>query len=185
MVVAIDSQIYSDYIEIGYCAKSHGIKGGLTFSFFNEDSALLRENVSIFLVPQNKKSNLPIDGANYQIEKISYGNKVIVYLQGVVDKTAADAMIPFLIKIKRELLPKLNDGEYYVAEMVGLSAYDFNSKKYVGKIVDYYENGAHLVFVIRGEGVSGDLEIPFTDAFFPHVDLDKKEVMVIVPEFVE
>ncbi len=181
MISDIDDDL--ELIEIGFCAKSHGIRGGLVFTFFNEESTALDVKSKVFLIPQNKKSHLAINGEKHEIDKISYGNKVIVYLNGVTDKTRADEMIPFIIKISKHDFPKLSSDEFYVADLIGLSVYDFRSKERIGHIKDYYENGAQIVFIITINSL--DVEIPFVDAFFPHVDLDKKEVMVILPEFVE
>ncbi len=176
-------EIPKDLLKLGYCIGAHGIKGGFTFVLFNTQDSVLKESIEVILYPDSDKSSIPLHGSVFKISSISFGNKVIVYLDGVTTRNIVDEMIPFSVYIKKELLPKLSSNEYYLDDLLSLVVIDNNSKEKIGVVEDFYENGAQLVLVIRG--TTETFDVIFNDHFIKKVDIDSKTVEILVPEYIE
>lgn len=171
----------SPKIELGRCTRVHGIKGEFTFSPHSGDQGLLEQGRKIWCSPLDAKSTLEKGGAEYEVSKVKAGNKLIVSLTGVADRTQAEQMIPFSYSVDRASFPKLED-EYYVADLLGLDVHHADTDQKLGTVVGHGDNGAQIILQIQLEQRS--LELPFIDNFFPRVDLEAKKIWVVVPEYV-
>lgn len=87
-----------------------------------------------------------------------HGNAVVAELEGVSDRDVAMALVGADILIARKQLPKPNAGEYYWADLVGLSVVTENAV-HLGIVDHLLETGANDVLVV----VDGEKErlIPF------------------------
>lgn len=171
-----------DLVSIGKCSSPHGIKGGFSLKLYNPDSESLSEGSKIFCLPLGPSSQLDEAGEWKQIEKLQGGSKKILYLEGIHDRNLVESLLPFEVSIDKKELPKLQEGEFYLEDLIGLKVLEHESKKEVGHLESFYENGAQVVFVIKGEET---WELPFVDAFFPVVDIENKSLEVILPEIME
>jgi len=170
-------------IQIGFCNSPHGIKGEFSFSLFNEESVTLKKDLKILLVPKNEKSSLDKNGEYFKISQIKYGNKVIVSLEEVQDRNKVEKMIPFEIYVEKEDLPKLDEDEFYVADLIGLNVVDFDNKQVIGKVIDFYENGQQVVLKIKNEKETFD--ILFIESFIKEIDIETGIIEIVVPEMIE
>ncbi len=170
-------------VELGYCNRAHGIRGGFTFSLHNEIDSVLQDKLPITLLPSGEgrgSSSLSSDGQEFIISKVSFGNKVIAYLEGVNERNQVEAMIPFTIFLSRDLFPEVVEGEFYVEDLLGVIVNSHADGSPLGKIDSFYDNGAQIVFVVLLD--SGEkIDVPFVDNFFPVVDLDKNIIELILP----
>ena len=170
-------------VEMGFCVKPHGIKGAFTFNLFNLEDSVLTNGSKIMIFPKSKESSVDSDGEMVTIKEIAFGNKVIVYLEGISDRNIVEKMIPFIIKVPRDSFPEVKNDEYYINDLVGLKVFNDRDGSEIGVIEDSYDNGAQVVFVVkmtRGKLI----DIPFTKNFFPLVDTENGLVRVILPSFV-
>ena len=67
------------------------------------------------------------------------------------DRNTVEAMVPFDIYFDRKNFPEIEDDEYYLNDLLGLEVFDFISKAPIGRILDFYENGAQVVLKIKTE----------------------------------
>lgn len=170
------------WMRLGVCRKPHGIKGAFDFHLDNTDESVLDNGVEIHLVPIDSKSSIPPEGKSFKISEISFGNKVITYLENVNDRNEVESMLPFEIYIDRAFLPPLEDGEYYLQDLIGLTVVDVESDKEVGKIRDLLDNGVQTILEIRGKM---NFEIPLVDAFVKEIDFENRKIFVLLPDIDE
>ena len=173
----------TENIHIGHCTTPHGIKGEFSFVLYNPENSVLDNDVLILLLPRSASSSVPQDGKDFKIKKISIGNKAIVTLEGVNDRNTVEAMVPFDIYFDRGNFPNIDEDEYYLNDLLGLEVFDFLTKKSIGRVVDFYENGAQVVLQIKTK--SEIVELLFIDQYVPEVDIDKGKIEVIIPEMIE
>lgn len=173
----------SDNIHIGHCTTPHGIKGEFSFVLYNQEESVLHDGAMVSLLPRSASSSIPQDGKDFKIKKISFGNKTIVTLDGVNDRNLVEAMVPFDIYFDRANFPEVDEDEYYLNDLLGLEVFDFITKKPIGRVMDFYENGAQVVLKIKTEG--DIIELLFIDQYVPEVDIDAGRIEVIVPEMIE
>lgn len=167
-------------VELGSCFRPHGIKGGFQFKLFNPGDSVLSKGHMIYLFPADKRSSIAEDGEKIAIASIHFGNKTICYLKDIKDRNLVEAMIPFKIFLPREEFPELEDGEVYIHDVIGLTVVDIDGYE-IGKVTGHFDNGAQIVLKIKLKTES--IELPFVDAFFPHVNLKDKKITLILPEY--
>jgi 16S rRNA processing protein RimM len=100
-------------------------------------------------------------------------------LEGVDDRGAAVALRGQELLLDRAELENPEEGEFYVADLVGLSAHD-ESGASLGEVVETFETAAHETLVVRTD--DGDLFVPFTLEHVPGVDLASGRITVRPPE---
>jgi 16S rRNA processing protein RimM len=101
-------------------------------------------------------------------------------LKGVKSRADAKALGGEELLLDRKELDVPEEGEYYVTDLVGLTAVD-DAGEVVGKVMDTFETAAHEVLVIR-EDDRQDLYLPFTHEHVPEVDLRAGHVLIRPPE---
>ena len=163
-------------VQLGHISGVHGIKGGVVFTLFNSQESVLEKGHKVLL---KYKESLEQE---YLIKDISFGNKVIVYLEGINDRNKAEKLIGHTIYFPRNEFPEIEDSKYYLADLVGIEIFDHKSKNRLGKVLGFFENRGQvvLVMVINGE----KMELPFTENFFPLIDLEEKRIEINFPEFI-
>lgn len=170
-------------IHIGHCTTPHGIKGEFSFVLYNPEDSVLSVGVKISLMPRSTSSSVPQDGKDFKIQKISIGNKAIVTLEGVNDRNKVEALVPFDIYFDRKNFPLTKEDEYYLNDLLGLEVFDFLTKKTIGRVMDFYENGVQVVLRIKTE--KEVIELLFIEQFVPDVDIENGRIEVIIPEMIE
>ncbi len=165
-----------EFVQLGYVSGVHGISGGVVFTLFNQNKSILKAGERVLIKP--KDSN----GVEFLIKEISFGNKVIVYLEGVEDRNKAETLKSQEIFYPREKFPEISEQEYYLADLIGLEIFDHSSKVRLGKVLAIYENGPQIILsmVIKGE----KMELPFTKNFFPVIDTHQKRIEINLPEYI-
>jgi 16S rRNA processing protein RimM len=138
----------------------------------------------VTLFPKNSSSKIKDSGERYKILKISFGNKTIVYLEGISDRNIVEELIPFIIKVNRSSFPEIGDKEYYISDLIGVDLFCPITDRKLGIIKSSYDNGAQVVFEV--ELLDGKIvDIPFIEQFFKSVDLEKRVAKVVLPRVVE
>lgn len=168
-------------VELGSCTQPHGIKGAFSFKLINEKDSSLDMDSKVILFPLSAKSNIPAAGKAFEIEKISFGHKVMAYFKGITDRSVVEAMLPFSIFILKSDLPELDEDEVYLDDLIGCKAIHRETKKELGKIIGLEDNGVQAILVIRGQEA---FDIPFVDAFVGEIDLEAGTVEIDPPEYI-
>jgi len=105
------------------------------------------------------------------------GKMATARLEGVDDRSAAEALRGSLVEVDRDSLPALEEGEYYHADLIGLPVVDGEGAE-VGSVVAVENFGAGDLLEIEDAGGKRSL-IPFRDGI---ADLDGDRV-IVDPEF--
>lgn len=120
---------------------------------------------------------LYIEDEIYEIEKVRYmGQMVIIKFVGISDRNAAEALKGKYLYIDRENARKLDEDEYFVADLIGMKVQD-GAGNPVGKLSDVIQNTAQDVYEIElPEGKK--FMIPAVGEFILDVDMDSR-IMVV------
>ena len=162
------SQHDDDLICVGHILGSRGVKGWVRV--FSNTSP--RENIVSyspwFIEQGNVRKATSVQGRRQ-------GKHVLARLEGVEDRTQADALADCRIFINPQQLPRLEAGEFYWSDLVGLSVETLQGDP-LGVIASMMETGADDVMVLTGER---ERLIPFViDQIVTEVDLDGKRLVV-------
>jgi len=74
---------------------------------------------------------------------------VLLGLEGVEDRTAAEGMIGARVLVHVDDLPPLTEGEFYYHELVGFGV-ETVAGEHLGEIAETFSTGLHDVWVVRG-----------------------------------
>jgi 16S rRNA processing protein RimM len=102
----------------------------------------------------------------------------LVDLEGVSDRASAGLLRGEELLLDRGELDEPGTDEFYVADLVGLDAFDGDGRR-VGVVAGTFETPAHEVLVVRGE--SEEHYVPFTLEHVPEVDPEGGRVVVAIP----
>jgi 16S rRNA processing protein RimM len=101
-------------IALAAVAGAHGVKGELRLKLFGDSVESLARHPSVH-----------VGGAERHLLSIRSGGKMAVArLEGVDDRSAAEALRGSLVEVDRSALPPLDEGEYYHADLIGLPCED-------------------------------------------------------------
>lgn len=97
-----------------------------------------------------------------------HGGDVVVSLEGIADRNAAEACKGWLVGAPREALPATSDDEFYWADLIGLDVVNGQDES-LGKVEGLIETGANAVLrVLDTDGV--ERLLPFVGAVVLAVD---------------
>lgn len=143
-------------------ASAHGVRGHVKVKCFLEDPSTLK-SFSPFTNEAADKT--------YKVEKVFSQDKdlLIISLEGVSDRNAAESLKGEKLMLSIEQLPKLSEGTFYHRDLIGLSVKSSGNKS-LGEVQALYNFGAGdlLEVKISNDGLQ---MIPFTEAFVPEVNL--------------
>lgn len=154
-------------IALAAVAGAHGVKGEVRLKLFSENA----ESLAV-------QKKLYVGGVERRLLSIrDSGKTAVARLEGVGDRSAAEALRGSLVEIDRTALPPLEQGEYYHADLVGLSAVD-GEGRVIGTVVAVENYGASDLLEIELQDGKRSL-IPFKQGI---ADVEGDRV-VLDPEF--
>jgi 16S rRNA processing protein RimM len=154
-------------IALAAVAGAHGIKGELRLKLFSDSVESLSRHQSVYVGGVERRLLSVRDGGNTAVAKV----------EGLSDRSAAEALRGSLIEVDRSALPPLEEGEYYHADLIGLLAVDSDGNR-IGTVASVENYGAGDLLEIEEEKGRRSL-IPFRDGI---ADLEGDRI-VIDPEF--
>lgn len=104
-----------------------------------------------------------------------HSNSLIAQLEGVNDRSQAEALQGLEIAVARGELPEAEEDEYYWDDLIGLDVVNLDGVN-LGKVAGLLETGAHDVLKVE-EGERQRL-IPFTEPIVVEVDLKAGRIKV-------
>jgi len=157
-----------DLICVGHVLGAQGIKGWVRV--FSETSP--RENIvsySPWLIECSGELR------KVKVKGRLQGKHVVAKLQGIDDRSQAEALSGCQLFIERRLLPGLEAGEYYWSDLIGLTV-ETQRAEPLGVVTAMLETGADDVMVLQGER---ERLIPFVmDEIVREVDLANRRLVV-------
>lgn len=158
-----------DYVVMGRVAAPYAVKGWLKLKTFTEhlDSLLDYEVWQIGKGGDWKPYRL-LDGR-------IHGQTLLASLEGVNDRTAAEALVGKDVAVSREEMPEADEDEWYWDDLIGLQVVNLAGEA-LGRVDGLLETGANDVLQVR----DGETErlLPFVEAVVKEVDLEAGRVVV-------
>jgi 16S rRNA processing protein RimM len=159
-----------ELVELAAVARAHGLRGELSLKPFNPDSDLLSEIDAVVLkLPSGETRRFAVDGAR------GHAGQLILGLEGVRDRDAAEALRGALVCVPRSALPEPAEDEYYLVDLVGLEARDAAGAR-VGRVEDILQYPSVACLLVRGD--AGSWEVPDTERYLIEVAVEQGYVVV-------
>ena len=166
--------IWEDFIEIGYIARAHGIKGEVKAILDVHDIEDYIDRKDIWL------GRAPSDPIIYQIKRmVPDGKFVRIAFEDIEDRSAAETLAGNTLLIPQSELPELEEGQYYYYEILGYSVHDSHYGE-LGKVDDIMDAGHQDLIMMRYKGK--EVLIPIVDEVLLKVDKKQKQVHTSLPK---
>lgn len=118
-------------VALAAVAGAHGVKGEVRLKLFTDSAANLAIHKTVF-----------VDGEPTKLQSVRDGGKAaIARFAGVNSREGAEALRGKLVEIDRDALPPLEEGEYYHADLIGLTCFSEEGET-VGSVVGVDNFGA-------------------------------------------
>lgn len=167
-----------ELILMGRVMRGHGIKGEVKV-FCETDDPGRFETLDRVYIGRDIYDAAPhtVASVRYQ-EHAKKGTLVLLKLDEVDDRTAADQLRGAQVFSTVDELPELEEGQLFLHDLVGLRV-EREDGSLVGKVTDMMRLPAHDAFVISREG-KPDAVVPDVDEFVVSLDMEQR-VLRIAP----
>ena len=154
---------------VGAIAGAHGVRGTIRVRSFTVEPADIAAYGMVSDEAGGRQFELELVGAS--------GGDVLVRIDGVDDRDAAEALKGLRLYVPRSALPPLDDDECYHGDLLGLVA-ELKDGTELGTVVAVMTIGeTEVLEVDRGSGRTKAL-VPFTRAAVPVVDIAGRRLVV-------
>ena len=134
------------YLEGGKICTAHGVKGILKVEHLCDSPKVLTGAKRVFLLER--------DGTYSEHKVISAsvsGAFVLMGVEGVDSREAAIAMRGKMVYLHREDVP-LAKGALFIADMIGLPVFHYESGAPLGEIIDVSDIGTRRIYTVKYDG---------------------------------
>jgi len=166
----------NDRIAVGVIRKPHGVRGEASIEPWTDSAERFQELESVTLVSPDESSTREV-----RIESVRiHGERALLKFTGVETPEEVQKLHNWTIEIPEEEARALEEDEYFLHDLVGLTLVDAQGRER-GVVTDVYEGGgAMLLSVKRADG--REFELPFAAQLCTEIDLNRKRMVVELPE---
>ncbi len=159
-----------EYFEIGQIVNTFGVKGQVKVKPFT-DNVTQFERLGKILVVKNKET------IEMKILEVKYHkDMVLLRLEGIDDMNMAEKYKGCYIKIHRSNARQLEEGEYFIADIIGSDVYT-DTNQYLGKVDDIYNTGSNDIYVVKDE-LGKQILLPAIKDVLLDIDIQNQKVIV-------
>lgn len=161
-------------IPVGYVRRAHGIRGDVVVRGLVRD-ARDRFSAGVTLTAGDEGS------ASYRvISDRDHRGDVVLHLDGIDDRTAAEQLVGTQFVIDRAERRTLDPDEWWAEDLVGCRVVDRDGAD-IGTVVEVVVGAAQdRITVETVDGTRG--EVPFVDELVPDVDAAGRRIVVDLPD---
>lgn len=148
-----------DLIVCGSISNTHGYKGAIKLIPLCDDADVIYGLGYL----------ITSDGEKREIKSIApFKDILIVSLDGICTMEEAEKLKGTYVYARRDDI-SLDVGSYFIADLISLPVYNFDTGKLYGKVVSVDNYGASDIYTIKTE--KGDVMIPAVEEFVKEIDL--------------
>jgi 16S rRNA processing protein RimM len=162
-----------EWLAFGVIGRAHGVRGEAVLHPYNEGGIALGDldlPLRVLLERQGRRE----PGVLTQARPAGAG--YLVRFEGIDAREQVPRVTNAVLLLPRDSLPPLEEGEYYVEDLIGCAAVD-RAGRALGTVRGTYWNGAHDVLSIVDEAGAETL-LPAVPDFLLEVDLEGRRLTV-------
>ncbi|MBM4341503.1 MAG: 16S rRNA processing protein RimM [Deltaproteobacteria bacterium] len=155
---------------IGRVVKPHGVRGKVKVEYFGGDPDRFTLYQEIFI-----RDNSGRPESFKVLEVTPQPPRLILRLKGIERIDETEGLIGKEILVRREDLPKLEEGEYYWFEILGMAVETERGRR-IGTVKRIVPTGANDVYIVTGK--RGEIFLPAIDQVIQKVDCKRRVIQV-------
>ena len=155
--------------EIGQIVNTFGIKGFVKVKPWVDDIKRFDDLKKIYVIIKN----IPKE---YEIQEVKYHkNVVLIKFKGIETVEQAEMLKNCYLQIDRKDAIPLEEGTYYIADLLGLEVYTDKGEQ-LGILEDIYNTGGKDIYVVKNE-LGKTFLLPGIPEVIKEVKLDEKIIV--------
>jgi 16S rRNA processing protein RimM len=163
------------YIPVGRVLSTRGVRGEIRFRYYNESDSNLGRYAALFANRDGRKIELRLSRVQ---PRRGY---FLIQFAEVETPEAASFLVGTELFVREEDLPRLNEGEYYDYQLIGLKVINENGEP-VGRVAEVIHTKANDVIVIEGER---EMLVPLQEEFILGIDVNAASIRIVEGAFIE
>ena len=164
-----------DRIAVGVIRKPHGVRGEASVEAWTDSLDRFGELTAVTLVAPDESSTRR---ATIEAARAHAGRALVKFAEiGTPEEIAA--LRDWTIEIEEHEARKLEENEYFLHDLVGLTLVDAEGRER-GKVVDAEEGAGGVLLNVERDGRRFD--VPFAAEICTNIDLARKRIIVNLPE---
>jgi len=161
-----------DLVTVGLIAKVHGIAGEVVIHPLTDDPGRFKAGATVLLEAPGAKAASPRRILGSRMHQQRY----LLLLEGVPDRTAAEALRGGRLCVREADLPALPPGQVWLHDVPGM-AVESEEGEALGTVHQVLETGEdRRLLVVRGP--RGEVLVPFIEQFVLSIDRDARRIKV-------
>ncbi len=161
-------------VAIGRVVKARGIRGELRVKLLSDFPERFEELKCVKLEFKNGEIK------SFEIEKTKIaGHFVIVKLKGIESRDAAETLQGLYLSVSMDETIPLEENSFYIFELEGMEVFESDGRR-IGSVIRVEQYPSNDVLVAGTE--TEDLMIPAVKEFVKKIDVDKRQIIVSLPE---
>ena len=168
----------NEWLVVGLITSCHGINGQVKVKSLSDfDERFLQPGMRWVQKENDQASKIELRSGFKQPGKDTF----IVKFKGINNRVDAERLKKYKILVKADKLPKLNDDEFHLLELINLQVktIENNELKIIGKVINLLNEKNNLLVIELSKNQKKVL-IPFVKEIVPSVDI-KNNFLVINP----
>ena len=163
----------------------HGVKGAIKVRLEGASAEGLRPALRVRLaVDEEGEEAASIETTLTRVAPIPGTDRTRLWLEGIEDRDAADALRGRVVYVDKGVLPELDEDEYYLADLIGaeVMAVGDDSRRSLGEIVGVTTNGMQDLLEVqwrRDNGVEATWLLPALPEYI--AEIEEETVLVDLP----
>lgn len=162
-----------EFVTLARVVKTQGRRG--------EVAAEVHTDVPGRFVPGFKLFALPDTGARRELEVEElwpHKEWLILKFSGIESISDAETLIGSELQVPRSKRGKLEEGWTFISDLIGCTVFDGDRE--IGKVKDVqFGAGEAPLLIVTG---AQEYEIPYAEAYLKNVDLEKKQIVMALPD---
>ena len=160
-----------ELVIIGKIVAPHGVRGDVRVIPLTDfpDRFLTMKSVLV-----DEQRSLTIESAKF------HKQFVVLKFRGFDDRNSVEQLRGSLLRVRREDAVPLEEGRYYVFDIIGMSVYTTDGRQ-AGVITDVVSTGSNDVYVVERQGERA-LLVPALKKIVASIDVAGKRMVIQNPE---
>lgn len=153
------------FLQVGVISSMHGIRGEVKVFPTTDDPARFKKLKKVLLNTGRERLELEIQSVRF------FKQFVILKFRGIDNRNDIEKYKGKSLLVPREDAVPLEEGEYYVADLIGMEV--FTPEGRFGVLKDVMKTGANEVYIIDSDE-HGEVLLPAIRQCIQDVDVEKK-----------
>ena len=174
--MGVAAKLRPQYLALGEILRPHGIRGELRMRLETQDPQRLTELDHVYIgksADDPKPESVKLEGVRF------HQHYALLTLEGYRDRSTADRLRGRLVMLHIDDLTPLEDGEYYLFQLIGLTVREADER--IGVVREILQTGANDVYIVdRDDG--SELLLPAHEETIQSIDFSSGIISMRLPD---